>query len=397
MEPSNLGKETTLENGAIDKPTKGMEANISKKPRKGLFLVTLGLVFVVLIIMIGFFLLRARPVPIVQNSTVPQNSNLDVNQMREDIVTIVKYIESQRRQDGFYNYVAHYDEQCTITGGVKKCPFEGQQMFQTTNAWTALAHYAAFKVTGDSAELDKSNRDLTKLMDWCAKDSSQCLWVLAQPAIIYQDTKDQKILTFLKKESEILVNSAPSDNLMLVGIEARELGIIGGITKDQAIIEKAKQRVAVASNMLSKQKDMYRNAKISFGTSSCWVALANTSLLSRNDIQSIANNRKFLDNGKIGDHLSELFNPIQIHPCIESYISLYEISGSIGDLTTAKLLLSKFREEFYDGPAQKLAYGEGATMLYPKSYNGTGGLKKFSDLTDTSYTAFLTYKILYEK
>ena len=335
-----------------------------------------------------------------QNTTVsPAVSSKTANDKKnkEIIKEAIAYIESQRRPDGFYEYVAHYDEQCTLKDGKKDCPFNGTRMFETTNAWTALAHFAAYKALGDKSELEKANRDLAKLIDWCAPDPKKCLWVLAQPAIIYQDTKDPKILAFLKNEGVILADYPLSDNMMLASIEARGLSLIYKITKDTSLLSSSKKKMEQVILMLPKQKNTYRKSNISFGQFSCWLALANVNLeYTEKSGQMLANTQTFLDNGKIEENFPEFPNPVEIQPCIESYLEIYSVSKDTKTLSKVNTLINLFLENFVDSASQKWAYGEEATMLFSKNNNDKGVNKKLSILTDSSYTTFLMYRLINE-
>ena len=319
-----------------------------------------------------------------QNTTVsPSVATKTINEKKykEIIKESIAYIESQRRPDGFYEYVAHYDEQCTLKDGKKDCPFGGTRMFETTNAWTALAHFAAYKALGDKSELEKANRDLAKLIDWCAPDPKKCLWVLAQPAIIYQDTKDPKILNFLKPQGLALLSSAPSTDTMLVAIESRELALLYEIFQDSKFLSASNNRLSLASRGLNDQQNIYINTPIKFAEYSCWVALANGELsVATKNAEKKNNTLVFLENGKILQNFSNFYNPIQIQPCIETY-------SLIGSDVEAKNLLDKFILGFYDGKKEKLIYGEGGTVFQQKNNS------KMIVLTDSAYTIFLLSNI----
>lgn len=378
----NSQQNDTKENRAF--PVNIFSSLNKKKPLLILILLLLIMVFFFIFMLKNRLSQQGSKIP-AQNTTVTPSISAKIasdKKYKEIIKEAITYVESQRRPDGFYDYIARYDEQCTLKDGKKTCPFGGTRMFETTNSWTALAHFAAYKALGDKSELQKANRDLTKLTDWCSLDPKKCLWVLAQPAIIYQDTKDPKILDFLKSQGEVLFSSIPSTNTMLVAIESRELALLYEIFQDTKYLNASNNRLALASRGLNDQQNIYGSSPLKFAESSCWISLANGQLstATKNEKEK-SNTLAFLDNGKILQNFNNFYNPVQIQPCIETYFQ-------IGSNTEAKNLLEKFIVGFYDGGETKLIYGEGGTVFQQNSR------LKMIVLTDSAYTVFLLSKLI---
>ena len=214
----------SVENEVEQKP---VEAELAeKKPFPVKIAIILALLFVAFLIVFVVVLLNSGS----KNSgkDLKVEDKVESTQILYDSVISegIKYIDMQKRSDNFYEYLAHFDDQCSVKDGVRDCPFSGSRMFETTNAWTALAHFSAYKALGDNKALENSSNDLSKLMDWCAIDPTNCNWVLAQPSIIYQHTKEPILLEFLKKQANSLLSSKPSSDAMLVAIESRELSLL---------------------------------------------------------------------------------------------------------------------------------------------------------------------------
>lgn len=302
--------------------------------------------------------------------------------IREMAAEISDYVLSQRQADGYYNYLAHYNEQCEEENGEDKCPFSGVNMFETTNAWTALALFSGSQILDDPQLLDEANKDLVKLQEYCAQDRTQCNWVLAQPAIIYQATENLELLEFLKLQGEILLTSPPSDDAMLTAIEARELALLYEITQDTRYIVAAQNRLNLASQKLNDQPDLYPETTQRFAQSSCWVSLANAEISkTTQNSQGDTNTQAFLQNGNIEENFKSFPSPIDIQPCVESYA----LSGNSSQTNT---LTEKFIQNFYDGKERKLIYGKGGSVFQPYTDS------RFVVLTDSAYTGFLLYKLM---
>lgn len=348
-------------------------------------IIVIGIFLVIVIGIVVYFLLPKNPQTQRQgNITQPDATNFpyevvnsqgveNTNVIKEMAREISDYVLSQRRDDGYYNYLAHYKEQCVG----EKCPFNGVDVFKTTNAWTALALFSASQILEDSNLLSQAKTDLNKLEEFCAIDRKECNWVLAQPAIIYQTTQDPELLEFLRIQGETLLSSAPSDNTMLVAIEARELTLLYEIFQDTRYIVAAQNRLLLSSQKLDDERDLYPSQTLKFSESSCWVSLANAQLASTTQNEQEKNNTKvFLGNGRISEHFNYFYQPITIQPCIESY-------AIIGSSSEAKSILMQFIDNFYDGQKRKLIYGEGGTIFQPDSES------KLVGLTDSSYTLYL--------
>jgi len=342
-------------------------------------LVGLALGLIVLI----FFLLSiskkaSPPISSSANDLARQKINVAAQQ--------VLFVESQKRPDGYYNYVYDYEGQCSDENGNKTCPFGGIQMFETTNSWAALANFSAYKISNNQIYLDKALADIQKLDEYCAKDRKQCLWVLVQPSLIYEATQNAQILAFLRSQSLALKTELLSENLMLAAIQVRSMYKLGDILNDRTLISRADSLLPQLSQSLSREANLFPENVGRFGQSSCWVALANLNSPSA----SFENIQAFLDNGQFKDNFIYFKNPIEIQPCIEAYFILSEKTGDLSQKLKATELQHLANEAFFDGRNEnKKVYGKGGYLFNRREEQvKTPGLMV---LTDVSYASYLEY------
>lgn len=298
------------------------------------------------------------------------------------------YIESQYRTDGFYNYLAHYNQQCEQKEGETVCPFEGKEMFETTNAWTALAFLGGYQALNQEKYLNLLKRDLDKLISFCQGKPEECLWVLAQVAKVYETTSDSRYLEFLKTEGELLlVHSNPKP--LLLDIETRELALLYGLTGDNRYLEEAKKRLKLSQETFSQRELLYQVDQFSFSQKACWQTLAKVELSKQSGETGYFQEVKdFLVKAKININFSQFPHPIEIQPCIETYFELAKVSGEQEYYQEGKMLLKRFVEVFWDSKEVALIYGEGGTIFnpYPDRLHYS---QKYVILTDSAYSAYL--------
>ncbi len=304
---------------------------------------------------------------------------------------ILSYIGSQYRADGYYDYLAHYDDQCITKAGKKDCPFNGERMFPTTNAWTALAYLSSYRAFATSQDLDLATRDMDKLMLYCGTNQKECLWVLVQAADLYNVTKQPRLLAFLREEGEELLRTKESDYFMLLAIESRELALLYGLTQDPRYLQQANVRFDHARQRLLAQRSLYHNKQGTafFPEQGCWYALSAVELARQTSQVSYGDEaQKFLTQAQIYSHFSDFPNPVEIQPCIESYFQLSKLLGDQRYYQYGEGLLKKFVDRFWDGGEVKKKYGEGGTLLNPDPKRSAGG-ENYVNLTDSAYTAYL--------
>jgi len=304
----------------------------------------------------------------------------------------LNYIQSQYRPDGYYNYISH--ELCQVVSGQKKCPFGGQNMFPTTNAWTALAYLGAYDILNDQYYLSLAKRDLEKLMDHCQNQPKECLYVLVQFAKFYQITKDTKYLSFLKNEGTVLLSVSDPDP-MLKDIEIRELLILHKLTKNQSYLNEAKKRLKESDDSWLQRSILYyrvskEGKKVPIPKTVCWNTLAKLQLyeILKQDsyLQEV---KETLNNSQLTTLFSLFEHPYQAEPCIETYFQLANLTGNQGFGQTARQLLNQFTENFWDEKNKKLIFGENGIAYITKSLPDVPKNKKMVILSDTGYFIYL--------
>lgn len=365
--------------------------NFVKEKKKLVIGIAVGLAIIIGIIIFLAVRNGGQITPQNMGTNKPESSFSQVT--REERVNIaaqeVVFIKSQERPDGYYNYVYDYDAQCTQVNGVKTCPFNGTDMFETTNAWAALSHFAAYEISGNKEYLNKSVEDIRKLDEYCTKDRTQCLWVLVQPSLIYNKTQNPVMLSFLRAQAPALKTAPLSDDLMLASIQVRAMFMMGNILNDSALITRAQTDLEKLSERLSSQPSMYPDTEKRFAQNSCWVTLANLYSSSVN----AESTREFLNQGNIVRNFKYYNNPIEIQPCIEAYSILAGLTSQESDKSTVIELQKLANDAFLDGRGgAKKVYGNGGYLFYKLGFDTkTPG---FMVLTDSAYASYLQSLIL---
>jgi len=256
----------------------------------------------------------------------------------------LNYIQSQYRTDGYYDYYPDYEKFCPPEKNKEECPFGGAQMFETTNAWTALAYLAAYKVEKKPEYLDYAKRDLDRLMEYCQKDPRECLWVLVQFVEAYKVTGEQRYLSFLKDEGEVLLTFSDL-NAMLKGIEVRELALIGELTGEERFFSEAETRLTEARALTTTSKFLFytvnpSNERTYVYPHTCWNILAGIELYKRpGKEKGLGEIEDFLEKIRMTKTFGGFLSPPDIQPCIEGKFIL---DGGEG-----KQLLDLFIDRFW--------------------------------------------------
>lgn len=315
---------------------------------------------------------------------------LDLNQV---LSQSINYIKSQRTPDGYYHYLAHFNDLCQTSNGKKVCPLNGN-ILKITNSWAMLAYFGAYQAYPDSTYQDSINQDFSKLNEYCSQDINECLWGITQPALIYQSTKDPLLLDFLKKAGEALLKKSDPSNLMLLSIEARELSLLYQITQDHRFLQEAEKRLVMAENNLSVDETIPL-IQTPFPKRGCWYTAAVLEMAKsgkpgyRDRAITVLNSANFSQNA------NHFISSLQIQPCIESYLMLYQQTNRRDYLNSAQKLNDYLLNYFWDGQDNQLLHGEGGTTsLVANKEPASHNIDKYVTLTDSAYTAYLQGLIL---
>lgn len=298
----------------------------------------------------------------------------------------IDYVKSQKRSDGAYEYISHYEEICKVGAD---CVYKDARSYMTTNAWTALAYLGKYLSGKDRSYLTLSIEDILKLKSSCEKGEVQCSWVLAQPLKVYEVEPNLDVLAFLKSEGSKLLTTSNPDNLMLLSIEVRELALLYKLTGDNRFLTEAYKRLDLATDRLPKQRMLYQNTSGALARYGCWYALGAVEVAKAvYNIDLINKVGLLLENADLASNMNDVNTALQVQPCIESYFSLQQISKDSKYREKATVLLEKFMDRFYDGKDRQLLFGEGGTVMI-----AIDAVESPSDnivnLTDSSYTIYL--------
>ncbi len=303
------------------------------------------------------------------------------------------YLYKQKRTDGYNNLLSHFDELCGGANSVN-CPFGERNVFEINNSWSALGFFGKYKVGGDQKDLVQAKSDLSKLKDYCSQAGKmkECLWVLAQPALIAMDEPNTEYNDFLKTAGDLLVTTSNKTNVMLLAIESRELALIYTLLKDEKYLVASKERFELARDAYVKGLNADIPSRENNPLQACWVTLAAAELARVSKGQDyIVEAAKVHTDEYIRTKKYENPFAVNIQPCIETHYIISSLTGDQGYYNEGLRLLRFMEENFVDSKEKNIAWGEGGVLaVNPKSNTG-GQINKQVNVTDSSYMLYLLY------
>jgi len=300
---------------------------------------------------------------------------------KDIIKEIMRYINLQKRSDGYYDYVAHYEDQCRIEGDAEVCPFGGENVFPVDNAWVVLAKLSAYDATGDSSYLAEANEDMRVLKDFCKEDPSQCLWVVRQMVSYYKETGDSEVKELLQVFGNQLLATS-RQRPMLLEIEARELALLSEIFFDVGYLKEARKRLELAEKNPEESQLVYSNNGTEVYRDSCWYLVASLDMYSASGKESYLQDvRDFLKSSELREKFQEFPDMPSLQPCVESYQQLYDITKKGEYKETSQSIISYILETHWDSQYNKRFYGEGMISNIADS--------TMNVLTDSAYMVYL--------
>jgi len=365
-------------------------ANLSKKQRIILAATIFLIVFLIILVIVFFLTNREKgkrdevslrqPIPsITKEEEEREGEIVDQSEIKatlapkgkthlssKDIIKeILEFIDSQRNPDGFYNYVAHYEDQCRKEEGEQVCPFGGFRFFRTTNAWTALAYINAYQIFQDESYLSQAKKDLEKLLFFCQQEPSECLKDFTPLLKLYKITSDEKLLNFLKTSGELLLTT--SANQSMPSIEARKLAFLYDLTQDTRFLDEAKKRLELSKisleDMRSIQEADQKNVIIGYNQYQCQHSLSALSFY------ETTGEEKYLEEAEL--FLQEIilkednprFNSVYaILSCVEALQGFHRVTSRARHYTSASKLLLFLLQNYWDSSYNKKFYGEGMIL-----------------------------------
>lgn len=319
------------------------------------------------------------------------------NSLKEQRLGIIKsvadYITTQKTPEGYNNYIAHFNEVC---GGEKvaNCPFGSENVMPINNSWSALGYFAAYEATKDEKYLDLMNKDIQSLISYCTPRKNDCLWVLAQPSIIYTGIQSPEILEFINGIGANLLATDFKGSIMIQSIRARELALFYEITKDQrylAAAETVLQEVKQALNTTNTPSDE-NLAVASQRSQACWYTLAAA------ELAVATRDPKYLEEARLIDTDPEIQNlylnvpfSVSVEPCAETYYLIYKITNDPEAYEKGERIVRYLEQNFYDSKENMLVWGENGVTAAKKTASVPEGVEKIVDMTDTAYFAYLEY------
>ncbi len=305
-----------------------------------------------------------------------------------------KYLTSQKRDDGYNNYIAHFD---TVCNNSAQCPFGINNVLPINNSWSALGFYSASKVLNDKSYLELAKKDLVNLNQYCTSNIEECLWVLAQPSIIQKDEKGTIMTALLNEAGEKLLSKSDANNIMILSIEARELALLYSLTSNSKFIEEAQKRIQLAQIVVSAAYSQNNNSlqQSLNPLQACWYTLGSAEIARATGkpeyLQEALRIEKDLEfkSTVLNSHFS-----VYIEPCVETYILLSELTADTYYKDQAYIIFKQLIENFWDSSERPLVWGEGGiTTVSKKNLSSIQPieLSKQVNVTDTSYFLYLAY------
>ncbi len=309
------------------------------------------------------------------------------------IKAVADYITTQKTPEGYNNYIAHFNEVC---GGdkVTNCPNGSDNVLPINNSWSALGYFAAYDVTKDDKYFELMNKDVESLMSYCEPRKNDCLWVLAQPSIIYMGTQSPEILSFINSIGANLVATDFKGSVMIQSIRARELALFYQITKNQQYLTAATKAFNEVKQALNATDTMGEDdlTQANEKSQACWYTLAAA------EMAMATKDPNYLDEARLIDTDSEIQSlylnvpfSVSVEPCAETYYLIYKISNDPIAFEKGERVMRYLEQNYYDSAENKLVWGENGVTAAKKTKSVPEGIEKIVDMTDTAYFAYLEY------
>jgi hypothetical protein len=289
----------------------------------------------------------------------------------------IGFLDQQKRPDGFYNFIAHFEERCADSKSASLCSKGARNVVEAANMWAVLGRVAYYKnFSRDPRLLSQAEADAHTLMAYCRRDMSKCSAVAFPFAELYKETKNDKYLVFLQDLGEMLLEKDLGRGIVqLSGMQSRSLARLYEIFSDQRYLAIARRRLLEAQKRSREEVEKY-NAP---DDESCYLVLAQMEIgRVSGDTEMLEKAVAFFSKGRDADVPDDL---TLIQPCIESAYLLGQSLNNPQLKNRAKQLLEQYVVERWDGPDLGRAYGEGGFAM---SKDPT-----LINVTDTGYMLYL--------
>tara|TARA_Y100000294_G_scaffold149852_1_gene146893 strand:- start:35 stop:1075 length:1041 start_codon:yes stop_codon:yes gene_type:complete len=338
--------------------------------------VVVGGIIVVVIIAVAIFFFYSPSQPIEEPREEGVMTGLEIAEMS------LNYIDSLRNPNGSYTYTSN----CVPS----ECPFPPDLSFGTSHAWVNYAYLGLYQASNDNSYFNKAKNEIGLLHNVCKDDAITCAWILPQVNDYYKITNDQTTLNLITTTGEELLLENPSEDIMSLGIEIRELAILYDLTKNDKYLTESVNRLNQAENLfLSIGEILYSFNNIKFYSGSCFVELGRLELYkSTDDSKYLEDVITFIDNFNIGNYMKELRFQQNMQSCTEVLLQLNELTGDVKYKTQAAKAMQYVITNLWDSSISKKYYGNEAFLI------GTNGV---NTITDTAYAIFSLTKLSNQK
>ncbi len=294
---------------------------------------------------------------------------------------IYAYIQTQRREDGFYDYASNCGDGCPFVGAV----------FKNANTWPTYAAVGMYQATGDDGYLADARRDADKMIEWCAEDQKECVRVTYQVNELYKETKDERYADFVKSEADVLIDPVNqefigTDMPMLLAIDSLQLAQVYEMTNDEKYLDAAVSKLTSADSNMEKEMILYAVDDRVLKTYACWPELASIEIYkATGDRAYLDRVVDFIDDLRIADNVHQMWYMTDVQPCMDLYVQLGSITGD-GKYTLGALsIMNHILDNYWDSKANPKVSG-GGSIKSTKDQNDSG-------ITDSAYMVWLLAKI----
>ncbi len=287
----------------------------------------------------------------------------------------VSYLDKQRRPDGFYDFVAHFQDTCKNPTDPSSCLFGANNSFEEANMWTMLGYLGYYQNFDKNPQnLSKAVADADSLAAHCREKSNLCLATLTQFSELYKETKNEAYKELLSQLGNLLLNETKTSEMMTLGIHAREFAQLYEIWGDPRFLEASQQRIKTMQ--AASNKFVEKNGK---DNDACYLIAAKYEVSkATNDTDTKQEIKKFfLENREETVSTQMTF----IQPCIETAIHFGRDTHDDFMTKTGDALLTKYVQERWDGPGLQRKYQEGGFLMDKE--------RSIVNVTDTGYMLYI--------
>ena len=302
------------------------------------------------------------------------------------------FIDTLQRPDGLFYFSSMCD------GFTANCQIENLSRIQN-GAWPLYAYSGLYRATGKDVYIDKIKNEMHELLNRCSADRDACAFIVVQIEEAYNITNDPRYLNLIIKEVETPTYVSEVTSSMLNSIIVRQQAMGYRLTGNEKYLRWALNTMEETEKSLKRFHEgetLYKRDNFEFRPNSCWFQLANIEMYDATKERKYLDRvTEFFDTARLGDYVKQnglsKFNGVEIQPCIDSLLRLYERTGNTFYIDDAYVISDYYLNEMWDNPISKKYNGDYGFLLNSCriSNNRTICYTDRKALSDTSYAIYL--------